>query len=303
VMQIVELTALSWGAVNKALKLFQEGGESALKPAARGRKPGSGRLLTAEQEADIRSLIRARRPRHYGLKDLLWNLDTVRLLIDSELNIRIDDRALYNYLKAWGVILRASSKSLHDRCAPAVRAWLKTDYRRIEQDASDRNAEIYWLHPPARLDPVMWCPAIAKETPVAITTENIEGAWDSELWNGESSEYGYVDEFNAPPTASRVKKKATPKASLVSATNNRGKHIWLIVQGAFTSDYQKSFIGGLLKDTNRKAIFLIRNNMNMYGGAAFLDWILPRKKEIWLFPDSPRTHTKGEGEQLEPPIE
>lgn len=48
VMQIVEQTGLSWSGVNSALRLYKQGGMAALKPHARGKKPGSGRSLSAE---------------------------------------------------------------------------------------------------------------------------------------------------------------------------------------------------------------------------------------------------------------
>lgn len=50
VMKIVEQTGLSWSAVDVALRLYESGGAAALKPDARGKKAGSGRGLTADQE-------------------------------------------------------------------------------------------------------------------------------------------------------------------------------------------------------------------------------------------------------------
>ena len=47
VMQIVTLTGLSYPTVRKAIDLFEAGGWQALKPAARGRNAGDGRLLSA----------------------------------------------------------------------------------------------------------------------------------------------------------------------------------------------------------------------------------------------------------------
>ena len=43
VMQIVERSGLSWYAVNAAITQYRIGGESALRPAARGRKAKTGR--------------------------------------------------------------------------------------------------------------------------------------------------------------------------------------------------------------------------------------------------------------------
>ena len=62
VMQIVEQTGLSWTAVNTAIRLYNEGGASQLKPGVRGKKQGSGRSLNAEQEQAIRQTICDKRP-------------------------------------------------------------------------------------------------------------------------------------------------------------------------------------------------------------------------------------------------
>ena len=59
---IKEQTGVSWGAVRKALDLYAGGGAAALRPKVRGRKKGTAKRLTAEQEKDIRNAIRDKRP-------------------------------------------------------------------------------------------------------------------------------------------------------------------------------------------------------------------------------------------------
>ena len=53
VMQIVELTGLSWTAVNTALRLHSAAGLSQLKPGVRGKKPGRGRNLSRGKLGEI----------------------------------------------------------------------------------------------------------------------------------------------------------------------------------------------------------------------------------------------------------
>jgi transposase len=76
VMQIVERTGLSWPTVNGALKLWKEGGEGALMPAARGRKARTGRALTPGQEQEIRDCL-CKRPEDQAL----WDRAAVQTLI------------------------------------------------------------------------------------------------------------------------------------------------------------------------------------------------------------------------------
>ena len=51
VMQIVEMTGLTYPTVRGAIDLFVQGGWPAIRPAPRGRAKGEGRLLTSEQES------------------------------------------------------------------------------------------------------------------------------------------------------------------------------------------------------------------------------------------------------------
>src|SRR5690349_10691178 len=72
VMQIVDLTNLSWPAVRVAIDLYEAGGMAALKPKERGKKSGEGRSLTPEQEAQIQKLIADQRPEQLKMDFALW---------------------------------------------------------------------------------------------------------------------------------------------------------------------------------------------------------------------------------------
>lgn len=73
VIQIVEHSGLSWYALNAAIKRYLAEIASALKPAARGRKAGSGRLLSEKQEVDLRQIICDKRPEPRKMAFALWN--------------------------------------------------------------------------------------------------------------------------------------------------------------------------------------------------------------------------------------
>lgn len=62
VMQIVELSGLSYPTVRSAIDRYEEGGLAALKPGTRGKCTGQGRTLSEEQEQAIRKIICDKRP-------------------------------------------------------------------------------------------------------------------------------------------------------------------------------------------------------------------------------------------------
>src|SRR6516162_298649 len=92
VMQIVELTGLSWPAVRTAIDLYEAGGTAALEPKERGRKSGEGRKLSTEQEAHIQKLIVEKRPEQLKMEFALWTRAAVGQLIEREFKIALSVR-------------------------------------------------------------------------------------------------------------------------------------------------------------------------------------------------------------------
>jgi transposase len=83
-MAIAELAGLSWGAVTAALKAYGVDGLDALRPKARGRKTGTKRLLSPEQEAEVRKLICDKRPEQMKMPFALWTREAVwKLMSDT----------------------------------------------------------------------------------------------------------------------------------------------------------------------------------------------------------------------------
>lgn len=98
VMQIVEQTDLSWTAANRTIRLHCERCASQLKPTYRGKKSGSWRSLSAEQEQTISLTNFDKRPEQLKMPFPLWSRQAVRQHIELSLGIKLSIRALGNYL-------------------------------------------------------------------------------------------------------------------------------------------------------------------------------------------------------------
>ena len=140
-MQIVEESGLSWHAVNKAITLHKAGDEVSLQPKARGKKIGSGRVLSQEQEITMREYLSTRSP---GNKLSMWNREAVTQVIEDKCAIALSIRAVGNYLMRWGFALKQPNKRPYDRCAKDIKKWLDVNYTQIEGQAQTDNAKIYW---------------------------------------------------------------------------------------------------------------------------------------------------------------
>ncbi len=144
VMHIVELTGLSYPAVRRTLDQFEAGGLTAIAPAARGRRSGMGRSLSAEQEAAIRRTICDKRPEQLKMDFALWTRAAVMQLIERECDIKLSVRAVGNYLARWGFTPQKPIKRAYEQRPEAVQQWLDEQYPAIEARAKAERGEIHW---------------------------------------------------------------------------------------------------------------------------------------------------------------
>jgi transposase len=128
VMQIVDLTNLSWPAVRTAIDLYEAGGMAALKPKPRGKKGGEGRSLTPEQEARIRKLIAEQRPEQLKMDFALWTRAAVGELIVREFKFVLSVRGVGKYLKRWGFTPQKPIRKAYEQSPEAVKKWMNEDY-------------------------------------------------------------------------------------------------------------------------------------------------------------------------------
>ena len=143
-MEIVAQTGLSWTAVNTALGLYKAESSGALKPGVRGKKPGSGRRLTASQELTVQQTICDKRPEQLKMDFALWSRPAVRQHIEQAHGIKLSIRTVGNYLARWGFTPQKPIKKAYEQRPEAVQAWLDEQYPAIEARAKTDGAEIHW---------------------------------------------------------------------------------------------------------------------------------------------------------------
>ena len=143
-MAIVELSGLSYPAVRLAIDRYTEGGTAALKPAGRGRMPGDGRRLSAEQEKAIRRITCDKRPEQLKMEFALWTRGAVMLFIEQEYGVKLSIRAVGDYLKRWGFTPQKPIKRAYEQRPEAVKQWIDQEYPAIEKRAKAEGGEIHW---------------------------------------------------------------------------------------------------------------------------------------------------------------
>lgn len=256
VMEIVRATGLSWPTVNSVIGLLRSGSDPAPETAAKGRKKGSGRKLTPQQEGQIQRLLR-RTPRGCGLQGQLWSRGAVQQLVEKATGVRLTRRGIGNYLADWGIDGGGTNTKPEVHCSGPVKAWLTANYEGLHQQARNSRAEIYWLHTPARLDLSRW---YSPTSPAELKTESETDRW-------VESDADPDGELEVDPVAETPVTRRSKRVSVLSVSNNQGKRFWRLVPGSVTAQRQTQFLRALLKGTRSKTIFLIRPDRRAWPNA------------------------------------
>jgi len=249
VMQIVQMTGLSYPTVRKTLDLFEQGGWPVIKPAGRGRAKGDARLLNSEQEAHIKKLICDKRPEQLKMVFFLWNRCAVMQLIEQECKLKLSVRTVGKYLARWGFTPQKPIKKAYEQRPEAVKAWLEERYPAIEEQAKAEGGEIHW----------------GDET--ALVNTDVRGR-------------SYAP-AGATPVAYTVG-STRQKLSMIATVTNRGKARWMIIDEAFNSDRLIEFLEALIKDAGRK-VFLILDNLRVHHSKPVKAWLAERTQQIEVF--------------------
>lgn len=249
VMQIVDLSGLSYPAVRNTINCYEARGMAAIKPATRGKRQGDGRLLTLEQERAIQQIICDKRPEQLKMEFALWSRAAVMQLIEREYGIKLSVRGVGNYLSRWGFTPQKPIKRAYEQRPEAVQAWLNEQYPEIERRAKAEGAEIHW----------------GDET--ALVNTDVRGR-------------SYAPAGKTPVTYTVGGTRH--KLSMIATVTNQGKTRWMIIDEAFNADKLIEFLEALIKDADKK-VFLILDNLRVHHSKPVKAWVAEREDKIELF--------------------
>jgi transposase len=201
----------------------------AIKPKKRGRKKGEGKVLSAEQEREVRRIIIDKTPDQMKLSFMLWTRQAISELIFDMYGIRLQLRCITNYLERWGLTCQRPTKKAYVQDNIKVKKFMDEDYPAIAQRARMENAEIYW----------------GDETGVD---------------NQEHYQRGFAP-IGQPPVLNIVSKRE--RLNMISAITNKGSVKFMIYDEKMTQQKLIEFMERLIEDSTRK-VFLILDNLRVF---------------------------------------
>ena len=108
--EIEELTGVRQNRASEIWSAYQREGESSLNRKKYGRKPGTHMILTQEEQEDIRTAIKEKRPEDFGIAGKLWTLGRTRQYIQKRFGKAVSERTLSDYMKRWGMSCQRPAK-------------------------------------------------------------------------------------------------------------------------------------------------------------------------------------------------
>jgi transposase len=213
-----------------------------------GRSNGTGRKLTAHQEARVQSWICNRYPDQLRLPFALWTLRAVQELIRLKLGMRLPKSTTALYLSRWGFTSQRPTKRAYERDDARVQRWLEVEYPRIARRAKAERAEICWGD-------------------------------ETGLRSDQTRHRGYAPKGQTPVVGIPARRTSL---SILSAITNRGKVRFMIYKGALKPETLIIFLRRLTRDAQRK-VFLILDNLGVHKSAKVRRWLEERVEEIELF--------------------
>ena len=232
-------------SVSRWFAAYQRGGLEALPGDRTGRPVGSGRLLSAEQEARLQAVVVVSTPADHGIASGLWTRQAVRQLIRQEFGLRVPIRTVGEYLRRWGLTPQRPVRHAGRQEPEEVRRWLREEYPALAARAKAEGAEIHW---------------------------GDEVGAQSE----PTRPRGYAPR-NEPPEQTVSGRPF--RVNMISTVTNEGKLRFMLYDGKMTGALFVLFLTRLLIGATRK-IILIVDRLRVHESAEVQVWLYEHRNQL-----------------------
>lgn len=246
--EIAKLLDVSEGHVSGVKKAYKSNGIAAIKPKVRGRRKGTKRILTPEQEHEIQKILVDKTPDQLRFKECMWSRKNIAELIQQKYKITLPVSTLGVYLARWGFSVQRPTKRAYKQDAEKVKSWVESEFPGISARAKEENAEIFFGD-------------------------------ETGLQNQSTYLRGYAPIGQTPVVRTEAK---YIKINMLSAISNRGKLRFVLYKDNMNSDKLIDFMRRLVHDSNKK-VFLILDNLRVHHAKKVKAWLEKHKDKIEVF--------------------
>jgi transposase len=262
-VEVAALLDISRSHVYATKKTYDEKGVEGIKAGKRGRRNGAKRIMTPEQEKEIRGSIIEHNPEQMSLPGCMWTRENIRDLIKRKYGITLPLSTMGYYLARWGFSVQRPIKRAYKQDERKTTEWVEREFPGIRERARKEHAEIFF----------------GDETGIQSTANYARG---------------YAPIGQTPIV--RVE-AAKIKINMLSAVSNRGKLRFMLYKDMMNSDKLIDFMRRLVRDTPKK-VFLVLDNLRVHHSKRVIAWLNERQNEIELFYLPPYAPEYNPGEFL-----
>ena len=243
--EVSEITGVHESGIRRLYKAYERKGATVIQIKKIGRRNGSGRKLSSEQEKEIQRKIYDKCPDQLKFPFALWTRKAIQQLIKEHYCVAMPVRTVGEYLKRWGFTPQKPLRKAYKQNAKAVAKWLEEEYPVITKK---EQGEIHW----------------GDETGLC-----------NDSYHGRSyAPRGETPAISLHPRCKRV--------NLISTVTNQGKVRFMVYEDKMNSDTLIKFMKRLIKESGRK-IFLILDNLKVHHSNVVKDWLEKHKEQIEVF--------------------
>jgi transposase len=245
---IAAQVGLTENGVSGICRRYAERGLAGLVSGPRGPAVGTGRFLSAQQEAEVQEVICRHLPDELGLPYALWSRAAVQSLVVQRHGVRLAVRSTGRYLARWGFTAQKPLRRAYEQSADAVQRWLRQDYPAIQARARREKGTVFW----------------GDET--GLRSDDVRGR-------------SYAPRGHTPVVRPSHKRAGV---GLISAVTNKGELRWMMLDGAIKAPVLTRFLERLVRDAGAK-VFLILDNLPVHRARLVQAWLAERRKQIEVF--------------------
>lgn len=223
---VVRALGFSRACIYNWLAAYRAGGWDGLKAGKRGGRP---RKLNSKMIEWMYKMIEwmykvvtGGDPRQYKFSFALWTRNAIGILIKRKYGIKLSANSVGRLLAQLGITPQKPLWRAYQQDAELVRRWLEEEYPRIEREAREKGAEIWF---------------------------GDESGVRSDYHSGTT--WGLKGQTPVVKTTG-----ARYRLNMISAVNRKGKMRFMVVSGGVTSAVFNRFLGRLMAG-NTRPVFLV----------------------------------------------
>jgi len=250
VKEIAEIVGVHPSRIYDWRSKYKKAGRKGISIGQRGRRIGSNKSLSPEQEQQIIRQLINKNPRQLQFKFALWTREAVRHLIKHELDIAMPISTVGHYLKKWEFTSKKPIKRAYERKDEKTQKWLNEEYPKIKKQAKKENADIWW----------------GDETACVSMPSNLKG-------------YAKKGSKIKPILTHPAQKF---KINMISAITNTGKTMFSLYDESVNVDRFIDFLQKVI-DSSDKKVYMIVDNLRVHHAKLVTAWIEEHKDQIAIF--------------------